>query len=60
MGIRLPNTKACHPKMFLPLHLNMARIPRLANHIGSLLMGVKGMAVEEFSFQPVEHCTSAN
>jgi len=60
MCIRLPNTKAYHPQMFLPLHLNMARNRRLAKHISVLLVGEKSMAVEEFSFQPVEHCTSAD
>lgn len=60
MGIRLPKTKAYHRKMFLLLHPSMDRIPRLTKHISVLLVGEKSMAVEEFSFQPVEHCTSAN
>lgn len=45
--------------MVVPLHFNMARNPRLAKHMGTLRVGVKIMSVEECSFQPLEHCTSA-
>lgn len=46
--------------MFLPPHPHIPRNRRFAKHIVTLLMCVKSKTVEEPSFQPVVHCTSAD